>query len=76
MLDSDLYRLYFEITLYDFTFFQSSDMTPESSAFTLMFLYVGIQLFGETQQAQEILEVYTFCMRWTKSRAWIGYIKV
>ena len=41
-------------------FFQSSDHSPENDAFTLMFLYVGVQLFGEPQQAQEILEVKLF----------------
>ena len=36
---------------------QASDHSPENNAFTLMFLYVGVQLFGDPQQAQEILEV-------------------
>ena len=36
---------------------QASDHSPENDAFTLMFLYVGVQLFGDPQQAQEILEV-------------------
>lgn len=37
--------------------FQPSEISPENNAFALMFLYVGVQLFGEPRQAREILEV-------------------
>jgi hypothetical protein len=37
--------------------FQASEVTPENNAFTLMFLYVGVQLFSDAHQAHEILEV-------------------
>ncbi|XP_028411187.1 rDNA transcriptional regulator pol5-like [Dendronephthya gigantea] len=47
---------------------KSTDLTLESSAFTLMFLYVGVQLFGETQQAQEILEELFHCFNKVKAQ--------
>ena len=43
-------------------FLQSSEVTPEKNAFTLMFLYVGVQLFSDAQQAQEILEVHVYVL--------------
>ena len=48
---------------------QSDEFTLEHHAFTLMFLYVGAQLFSEPQQAQEILEVITELQKYI-SNSW------
>ena len=57
-----------------FLFFQSSDITPESNAFTLMFLYVGVQLFSDARQAQEILEVDSYVLYPRKSHYLFFYL--